>query len=257
MGDIVGEAGLNAVLLSLDEIKKKHQADLVIINGENAASGFGLLPEQAQQLFYRGVDVITTGNHIWQHEEIYPMLDQHERLLRPENYPAGAPGHGSVVLTYRNHKVAVMNLQGRVRMGSMVDCPFKTAKNMLKKLRCQTPIIFVDIHAEDTLEKQALAHFLDGKVTGIVGTHTHVQTMDETILPGGTGYIGDLGLSGSISGVIGSTVEGALVRYTTQLPQRSTPSKEDLSIQGVCMSVDPSLGKCLSIERLHYPFSLT
>lgn len=245
------------MLLSLETIKKTWQADLIVANAENSASGFGLLPEQAQQLFHRGVDVITSGNHIWQREEIYPMLDQYERLLRPDNYPPGAPGHGWVVLTYRNYKIAVINLQGRVRMGSIVDCPFKAVKNILKKVRTQTPLIFIDLHAEDTLEKQAFAHFLDGKVTSIVGTHTHVQTMDECVLLQGTGYIGDLGLSGSLSGVIGSTVEGALMRYTSQLPHRSVPSKENLAVQGVCICADPIQGKCISIERIQHIFSLS
>lgn len=245
------------MLLSLENIKKNWQADLIVINAENAASGFGLLPEQAQQLFHHGVNVITSGNHIWQREEIYPMLNQHDRLLRPDNYPEGAPGHGWVILQHHNEKIAVMNLQGRVRMANMVDCPFKAAKNILKKVRSQSAFIFLDMHAEDTLEKQALAHFLDGKITGMVGTHTHVQTMDEGILPQGTAYIGDLGLCGSISGVIGSTVEGALLRYTTQLPCFSVPSKEDIVIQGTCITVDRSSRKSVSIERIHHSFLLS
>ncbi len=245
------------MLLSLEDIKKTFDADLIVINAENAAGGFGLLPEQAQQLFHHGADVITTGNHIWQKEEIYPMLDQHERLLRPDNYPQGAPGHGWVTLQYHHEKITIMNLQGRIRMANIIECPFKAAKNILKKVRPQSSLIFLDMHAEDTLEKQSLAYFLDGKITAMVGTHTHVQTMDEEILPQGTAYIGDLGLCGSISGVIGSTVEGALIRYTTQLPYRSTPSKEDIAIQGVCISADPTTGKSVSIERIHYPFLLS
>ncbi|MGL4525285.1 MAG: TIGR00282 family metallophosphoesterase [Spirochaetia bacterium] len=252
LGDIVGQAALHAVLVSLSEIKKNYQANFLIINAENTNEGFGLLPEQAQQLFHAGIDVITTGNHIWQRQEIFAMLDQHDRLLRPENYPPGSPGHGFVVVPYHDYKIGVINIQGRIRMGHIVDCPFRSIKQILKNMRQITPIIFVDFHAEDTAEKQALGYYIDGKVSGIVGTHTHVQTMDEKILPKGTGYLTDLGLSGSYSGIIGSQIEGSLTRYLTQLPSRSTPSSEELVIQGVCMHIQPDSGQCIKIERIHH-----
>ncbi|WP_422478713.1 TIGR00282 family metallophosphoesterase [Pleomorphochaeta sp. DL1XJH-081] len=255
LGDVIGQPGGRALFMGLPQLIKKLRADLVVINGENAADGFGLTEDLARQFFSLGVHVITTGNHIWQREEIRPFLDKDTRILRPANYPAQVPGHGYTVLEIGGLSVGVVNLQGRHQMVP-IDCPFQTGAAVVEKLRRQTKLIFVDFHAESAMEKEALAAYLDGKVSVVVGTHTHVQTADERILDKGTGYITDLGLSGPIGGVIGSDPNIAIERQLTQIPLRNQILDAPSYLQGVVCSVDPDTGKTVSIKRISEQFGL-
>lgn len=248
LGDVCGQPGSRALFLGLHTLVKDYRADMVIVNGENAAGGFGLNADLMNQFFSLGVNVITSGNHIWQQDDLRPLLDSEKRLLRPANYPPAAPGHGSVVVEVKGHKVGVLNLQGRQSLPS-IDCPFRVGSDQVAKLRKQTPLIFVDFHAENPEEKEALALYLDGKVSAVVGTHTHVQTADEKILPHKTAYITDLGLCGPSESVIGSKPDISIARQLTQMPLRSEIADTAPVIQGVCITLDASSGQALSIER--------
>jgi metallophosphoesterase (TIGR00282 family) len=248
LGDIFGKPGSRAIFVGLKPIIKKYRADFVIANGENIADGFGITPDLAESLFSQGIAVITTGNHVWQKREILPALGSREGLLRPANYPPGAPGKGFCVIDVKGEKIAVINLQGREKMSS-IDCPFRSAKEILKRVRQETRSVFVDFHAESTEEKEALAFFLDGSVTAIVGTHTHVQTADERILPKGTAYITDLGMTGPASSVIGVSTETAIKRSLTQMPLKMDAADSEAMICGVVVQFRPDQGRALSIER--------
>jgi 2',3'-cyclic-nucleotide 2'-phosphodiesterase len=250
LGDVFGQPGCRALFVGLKGLRKEHRADMVVVNGENAAAdGFGITPEIAGQLFSSGADVITTGNHIWQKREVLGYLDSEERILRPANYPPGVAGHGTVVVDVKGTAVGVINLQGRVRMGSL-DCPFRTAADLVRKLKEKAKIILVDFHAEAPDEKEALASYLDGQVTFIGGTHTHVQTADERIYPGGTGYITDLGMTGPTESVIGCSLDISLRRSETQMPLKMEVADNSASIQGVKVEIDRESGHTLTIERL-------
>jgi metallophosphoesterase (TIGR00282 family) len=229
---------------------KETKADLVALNGENAREGFGLGPEDADRIFSMGVAVLTTGNHVWQKDELKPYLDQEERILRPDNYPPGAPGHGSCVVEARGIPVAFLNLQGRERMGASVDCPFRSGKKTAQKLRERAKIVIIDFHAESSGEKEALAYHLDGQVSAVLGTHTHVQTMDERILPGGTAYITDLGMCGPIESVIGTDPVVSVRRALTQMPLKMHVHEAPSVIRGVLLTVDAESGRSQSIERI-------
>ena len=231
--------------MKLQTLKKKYRADFVVVNGENAFKGFGIIPSQVDMLFGIGVDVITSGNHIWQQEDIYPYLDSQSSLLRPANYGNLVQGHGYVV----KDNVCVINLQGRMNMPA-TDDPFKCAQDILKKLDSKVKTIFVDFHAESPEEKEAMGFFLDGKVTAVVGTHIHVQTMDEKILPNGTAYITDLGMCGPKGSIIGSDPELAIKRQLTQMPMKAQVLDAAAEIHGVCIRSDAETGKALSIERI-------
>lgn len=248
LGDVCGQPGSRALFLGLHTLVKEYRADLVIVNGENAANGFGLNAALMEQFFSLGVHVITSGNHIWQQEDLRGLLDSEKRLLRPANYPPQAPGHGSVVVDVKNFKAAVLNLQGRQSMPS-IDCPFRSGLEAVQRLRKQTPLIFVDFHAESPEEKESLAFHLDGKVTALVGTHTHVQTADERILPGKTAYITDLGLCGPSDSVIGSDPSVSIAKQLTQMPLRTEIANTAPVLQGVCITADVASGQALSIER--------
>lgn len=248
LGDVCGQPGSRALFLGLHTLIKDFRADMVVVNGENAAGGFGLNVALMNQFFSLGVNVITSGNHIWQQEDLRPLLDSEKRLLRPANYPPQAPGHGSVVVEVKSQKVGVLNLQGRQSMPT-IDCPFRVGAEHVAKLRKQTPLILVDFHAESPEEKEALALYLDGKVSAVVGTHTHVQTADEKILPQKTAYITDLGLCGPSESVIGSKPELSIERQLTQMPIRSEIADTAPVIQGVCLTLDVSNGQALNIER--------
>lgn len=252
LGDIIGHPGMRALFSSLKRLKKEQKSDFVIINGENAADGFGLLPNQVDEIFSYGADVITSGNHIWQKEELYPVLDSKERLLRPSNYPKGVPGHGDCVIEFKGVKLAVLNLQGRVRMSVNSECPFKNGLKDIKRLRSTTKNIVVDFHAEDVTEKEALAEYFDGKVSAVVGTHTHIQTADERILDGGTAYISDIGMTGPMGGIIGSDPEAAIKRVFNSIPYKTHILDEEATINGVLITIDKSNGKATSIERVSY-----
>ncbi len=245
LGDVYGDPGCRVLCLKLQSLIKKYRSDLVVVNGENAFKGFGIIPDQVDKLFGAGVDVITSGNHIWHQEEILPYLDSKDCLLRPANYGNLVPGHGYV----EKDGFCVINLQGRMNMAPIED-PFKWATDILKRLSGKTKSIFVDFHAESSEEKEAMGLYLDGKVTSVVGTHIHVQTMDEKILPNGTAYITDIGMCGPKGSVIGSEPEIALKRQLTQMPLKAQVLDGVAQISGVCIQSDPETGKALSIERI-------
>lgn len=249
LGDVFGQPGCRALFVGLKSLAKECRADLVVVNGENAADGFGITPEIADRLFASGADVLTSGNHIWQKREILPFLDSQERVLRPGNYPPGVPGHGSCIVEVKGVKVGVLNLQGRLRMGDL-DCPFRVGADMVRKLREKAKVIVVDFHAEAPEEKEALAFYLDGQVSSVTGTHTHVQTADERIYPKGTAYISDIGMTGPVDSVIGCDMEISLRRSATQMPLKMEVSDTPAAIQGVKIEIDAASGKALSIERV-------
>jgi len=250
IGDIVGRAGRIMLREHLPRIIDREQIDFVIANGENAAAGFGLTTDVSTELLAQGIDVLTSGNHIWDKREIYPQLEKNECLLRPANYPPGAPGRGyGLFSTSAGYPVGVVNLEGRVFMNPL-DCPFRSADAILEELRRQTAVIIVDMHAEATSEKQALARYLDGRVSLVVGTHTHVQTADEQILPGGTAYLTDAGMTGGSDSIIGMRQEGVIERFLTQLPTRFDVGKNAPILNGVICRVEQDSGKAQSIERV-------
>lgn len=252
IGDVVGEPGQALIARHLPEIKRKHAIDMIILNGENSSNqGRGITPKIAQSFYANGVDVITTGNHIWFRREIYPYLDEQPHLLRPANFPAGAPGRGVTTVSIKGHTVAVINLQGRVFMRELVECPLKAADSLLAYLRDKTNLIFVDYHAEATSEKAGLAYYLAGRVSGVVGTHTHVQTADERIIPGGTGFITDLGMVGSLDSMLGMQKDTIIQHFLTQLPVKFTvETRPPYVLSGVIMEVDTQTGQTIKIDRL-------
>lgn len=244
LGDVYSDSGIRVLFFKLNELKKKYRADIVIANGENACDGFGISKAEVNKLFELGVDVITSGNHIWQQEDIFEVIDSEQRLLRPCNYPSSVPGHGSIL--YKG--VGVINVQGRINM-PVTDDPFRAASEAVKKLKSQTKLIFVDVHAESAEEKEAMAYYLAPNVSCVVGTHVHVQSADERIIKDHTAFISDLGMTGPIGGVIGASEESALQRQKTQMPLKSVPSETEAKISGVAVTCDRQSGKALSIER--------
>ena len=250
IGDIVGEPGRRAVEELVPKIKKRDRVEFVIGNAENVAGGSGVTPALAEELFKAGVDVLTSGDHIWKRREITEYIDSNGRLLRPANYPPGTPGFGStVVQSESGTDVAVINLQGRVFMQA-IECPFRAAKAEVEKLKGKARIIIVDMHAEATSEKIALGWYLDGTVSAILGTHTHVQTADEKILPQGTAFISDAGMTGPFDSVIGRKKEQILARFLTQMPTRFEMAEDDIQLHGVIIDVDDKTGKADSIKRV-------
>ncbi len=254
VGDVFGEPGRRAIQLLLPKLKKQHEVDLAVVNVENSASGFGVTPLIARTFLEQGVDVMTSGNHIWDKKEIIEYIVKENLLLRPANYPPGTPGAGSIVVKAGPHKVAVLNLMGRVFLPQL-DCPFRKADEELARLRAETAIIVVDMHAEATSESQAMGWHLDGRVSAVVGTHRHVQTADERLLPKGTAYITDLGLTGPVDSVIGVEPALALSRFLSQMPNRFEPAKGPAMLQGAVIRIDPETGRGLSIERLRVPLA--
>ncbi len=249
IGDVVGKAGRRAVEELLPRLKGEG-IDFVIVNGENAAGGMGITPQVADGLLELGVNVITSGNHIWRKKSIVLFLEQEPRLLRPANYPTGAPGRGSgIYTTPGGRKIGVLNLEGRVFMKAL-ESPFKTAEEHISFLRREAGVIIVDFHAEATSEKVALGWFLDGEVSAVLGTHTHVQTADERVLPGGTAYITDVGMTGPTDSVIGVKKEIALERFLTMLPNKFETAKEGIELQGVIVEVDEETGLSSGISRV-------
>ena len=250
VGDIIGRPGRQLIRDLLPRLVDQHMIDLVIANGENAAAGFGLTPDVVSELFDLGVDVLTTGNHVWDKRDGLVCLDQEPALLRPANYPEGAPGRGvGVYETAAGLSVAVVNLEGRVFMNGL-DCPFRKADAILDELGAEQRIVFVDFHAEATSEKGALGAYLDGRVSAMVGTHTHVQTADERVMPGGTAFISDVGMSGARDSVIGIRKELSVQRFLTQMPVRYEIAKKDPVLCGVVVSIDESTGRARQIERV-------
>ncbi len=250
IGDIFGEPGRRAIGRALPRVVANHAVDLVIGNGENAAGGFGITPELAHELFDMGIAVITTGNHAWDKKEVVDYFKHEPRLLRPANYPEGVPGHGSYLAeTPAGDRVGVLQLMGRVFM-PMTDCPFQTARREIARLKEETPAIIVDMHAEASSEKMAMGFFLDGQVTAVVGTHTHVPTADEQILPNGTAYITDIGMTGPIHSVIGIKKELAIEKFLTQMPRRFEAASGPAVFRAVLIELDAAVGKAISIQRL-------
>src|SRR3989442_14114200 len=222
VGDVFGEPGRAALAKHLPRLREEQSIDFCVVNFENAAAGFGVTPAMAKQFLEQGADVLTSGNHIWDKKEIVEFITRDNLLLRPANFPAGTPGVGHVTLKSGPHRVAVVNLMGRVFM-TPIDCPFRKADEILPELRKETPIILVDMHCEATSESLAMGWYLDGRVSAVVGTHRHVQTADERVLPGGTAYITDLGMTGPTDGVIGVDREIILRRFLTPMPMRFEP----------------------------------
>ncbi len=234
----------------LGSLVDRHMIDLVVANAENAAAGFGVTPDVVAELFDAGVDVLTTGNHVWDKKEALPILEQERRLLRPANYPPGLPGRGwGVFRTSADVPVAVVNLEGRVFMNNL-DCPFRAADAILEALPGRPPVVLVDFHAETTSEKNALGAYLDGRVSAVLGTHTHVQTADERLMPGGTAFISDAGMTGSRDSVIGIRKELSVERFLTQLPVRFEVAKREPMLCGVVVTVDETTGRAQGIERV-------
>jgi 2',3'-cyclic-nucleotide 2'-phosphodiesterase len=251
IGDTVAAAGLAIVHQYLKPLQEELAVDLTILNCENTAVGNGVTPRIADQLLDWGVDVLTSGNHIWNKKEILPYLNQNTRILRPANYPSDNPGRGTAIIKMRSgEEIAVMNLQGRVFMPANVDDPFRVADAQLSQLPAHIKVIFVDMHAEATAEKIALGWYLDGRVSAVVGTHTHVVTADETILPNGTAYLTDAGMTGPFFSVLGVVKEDVIRRFLTQRPERFEPASQDSRLNAVLVDVDSETGKARSIERI-------
>ncbi|MDI6704321.1 MAG: TIGR00282 family metallophosphoesterase [bacterium] len=250
IGDVVGRTGREVVSKVLHRIRQEKEIDFVIANSENAAGGFGLTPKIANQLFDLEIDLLTTGNHIWNRKEIYNIIDEEERILRPLNYPPGVPGRGSVIVEVKDGTLlGVINLAGRVFVQEL-DCPFRAVKQELKKIKKKTRNILVDIHGEATSEKVALGWFLDGEVSAVIGTHTHVQTSDERILPEGTAYITDVGMTGPRNSVIGIKKDIIIKRFLTQIPIRLDVAKDKGQFQGVVVEIDTTTGCAKGVERI-------
>ena len=249
VGDVFGESGRAALARHLPRLRQQHAIDFCVVNIENAASGFGVTPQIAKQALEQGADVLTSGNHIWDKKEIVEYISKENLLLRPANYPTGTPGSGTITIKAGPHKVAVLNLMGRVFMHP-IDCPFRKADEIVPELRKETPIVLVDMHAEATSESVAMGWYLDGRVSAVVGTHRHVQTADERVLPGGTAYITDLGMTGPTDGVIGVDRDIILQRFLTQMPVRFEPAKGPAALHGVVIVVDPDTGRASDIRRL-------
>jgi metallophosphoesterase (TIGR00282 family) len=255
IADICGKAGRQAAAHLTKTLREKYQADYVIANVENAAGGFGVTTEMSRKIFSYGVDMQTSGNHIWDRMDIIRYLDTRPRLLRPANYPPTAPGLGSFVDTVNDTKIGILNLMGRTYMKD-IDCPFKVADRELEAIRKQTNLVFVDFHAEATSEKQAMAYYLDGLVTAIVGTHTHVQTADEKVSKRGTAYITDAGMTGPHESVIGMEIRPSVDRFLTGMPIRFSTASGDVKISGVVIKADVETGEAMSIERFKEDFDL-
>jgi metallophosphoesterase (TIGR00282 family) len=257
IGDIVGQPGRRAVAELLPKLRQQHTLDFVIANGENSAGGSGITPKTAGEIFSAGADVITSGDHLWDQKEVMELLANEKRFLRPLNYPPGTPGQGSAIFQIPDPRpqtrdpilIAVLNAQGRTFMPPLEN-PFLLALDEVKRLREQTKIIFVDFHAEATSEKIAFARMLDGQVSAVVGTHTHVQTADEQIFPGGTAYLSDAGFTGPHESVLGREIKPVLKRFLTNMPQRFEVAKDRVLLHGAVIEIDEATGKAIKIQRV-------
>jgi len=250
LGDIVGAPGRNAVIARLPELKEKHALDFIIVNGENAAGGRGITGKITIELLRAGVSVVTTGDHIWDQKEIVQFLDLEPRLLRPLNYPEGAPGSGSIVLETARGKVGVINVQARTFMQPILENPFHAVEAAATKMREQTANIIVDAHGETTSEKIALGRFLDGKVSAVIGTHTHVQTADEQIFPGGTAFLCDAGMCGPVNSILGRAIEPIMNRFVSNLPASFPVAAGEVRLRGALIEIDETTGRALRIMRV-------
>ncbi len=253
LGDIVGEPGRGAVIGRLPQLKEKHALDFIIVNGENAAGGRGITGKITIELLRAGVSVVTTGDHIWDQKDIAGFIDTEPRLLRPLNYPDGAPGSGSIVLETAKGKIGVINVQARTFMQPILENPFHAVEAAVTKMREETGNIIVDAHGETTSEKIALGRFLDGKVSAVIGTHTHVQTADEQIFPGGTAFMCDAGMCGPINSILGRAIEPIMNRFVSNLPASFPVAGGEVRLRGVLIEIDETTGRALRITRLDEP----
>ena len=252
LGDIMAQSGRKYVVKMLPELRESLELDFVVANGENASGGIGLIPKNARDLFSAGVDVLTSGNHIWRYKEVQQFLNTEQRLLRPANYPPHTPGSGSVVVAAQNgQRIAICNVLGRTYMDAQ-DCPFRTMDTLLDALPEDVVLRIVDFHAEATSEKIALASYLDGRVSAVLGTHTHVQTNDARILPNGTAAVTDAGMCGVESSVLGMEYEGVLQRFVSGLPTRFVPARGKVTLRGVLMELAADTGRAKRIELFRY-----
>lgn len=251
LGDVVGEPGRRAVIRRVPELKKEREIDFVVVNGENAAGGRGITPKICIDLLRAGVAVVTSGDHIWDQSEIVPFIDTEPRLLRPVNYPQGTPGRGSIVLESTAGPVAVINVQCRTFIQPMLDNPFDAIEKEVERLRGTdgARMILVDVHGETTSEKSAMGRFLDGRVSAVVGTHTHVQTADEQIFPGGTAFLCDAGMCGPIDSILGRCIEPVVGRFRSSMPAHFPVAKGEVRLLGAIIDVDPATGRATAIER--------
>lgn len=253
IGDLVGRAGRRILKELLPRLQDSYHADYTIVNVENAAGGFGITPQIADEILTLEVDVMTSGNHIWDKKEILEYLDAQPRILRPYNYPPGVPGRGSHVGVARSgRRVATLNLQGRTFM-PVIDCPFRAADYELERLRRETPVVCIDFHAEATSEKICFGRYVDGRASAVIGTHTHVQTADEQLLPKGTAYLTDVGMTGPHDSVIGMELQGSLDRFLKQIPKKFDSATANTKLHGVVLEIDEASGKALSIQRISLP----
>ena len=250
LGDIVGEPGRRAVIELLPRLRERERIDFVIVNGENSANGRGITPKISIDLLRAGAAVITTGDHVWDQKEIIAYLPTEPRLLRPLNYPPDTPGAGSVVLDTAKGKVAVVNVQGRTFTNPPLENPFRAMDAEITRLREETPIIFVDMHAETTSEKVAMGRFLDGRVSAVVGTHTHVQTADEQVFPGGTAFLCDAGFCGPSESCLGRDINAIVGRFLTSMPVSFPIAKGEVRLHGAIVEIDEATGKAQSIRRV-------
>jgi 2',3'-cyclic-nucleotide 2'-phosphodiesterase len=253
LGDVVGEPGRKAVIGRLPELKEKHALDFVIVNGENAAGGRGITGKITIELLRAGVSVVTTGDHIWDQKDIVSFLALEPRLLRPLNYPEGAPGGGSIVLETAKGKVGVINVQARTFMQPILDNPFRALETAVAKMRTETASIIVDAHGETTSEKIALGRFLDGKVSAVIGTHTHVQTADEQIFPDGTAFLCDAGMCGPVNSILGRAIEPIMNRFISNLPASFPVAGGEVRLRGALIEIDETTGRAVRISRVDEP----
>src|SRR5213080_1090018 len=253
LGDIVGEPGRTAVIARLPELKSKHALDFIIFNVENAAGGRGITGKITIDLLRAGVSVITTGDHVWDQTELLSFIDTEPRLLRPVNYPDGSPGGGSIVLETPKGKIGVINVQARTFMQPILENPFRAAEAAVTKIHEETTNIIVDAHGETTSEKIALGRFLDGKVSAVIGTHTHVQTADEQIFPGGTAFMCDAGMCGPINSILGRAIEPIMNRFISNLPASFPVAAGEVRLRGALIEIDETTGRALRITRVDEP----
>jgi len=253
LGDVVGEPGRTAVIARLPELKEKYALDFIIVNGENAAGGRGITAKITIDLLRAGASVVTTGDHIWDQKDIVLFLDLEPRLLRPLNYPDGAPGNGSIVLDTAKAKVGVINVQARTFMQPILENPFRAVGAAVTRIREETANIIVDAHGETTSEKIALGRFLDGKVSAVIGTHTHVQTADEQIFPGGTAFLCDAGMCGPVNSILGRAIEPIMNRFVSNLPASFPVAAGEVRLRGALIEIDETTGRAQRITRVDEP----
>ena len=249
LGDVVGEPGRRAVIEQMPVLKKEYDLDFIVVNGENAAGGRGITPKITIDLLRAGASVVTSGDHIWDQKDILNYIDTEPRLLRPINYPPGTPGQGSVVLETAKGKIGVINVQGRTFMLPHLENPFLALDQAVEAMRQETPVIFVDVHSETTSEKIAVGRYLDGRVSAVIGTHTHVQTADERVFPGGTAFLCDAGMCGPTESILGREIDSIIERFVTNLPTVFPVAKGPVGLHGALVEIDAATGRSTRIER--------